>query len=88
MRYEPQGLDRYRAFDPSISRTRIANSQHVPSWQSVMIRCLQNGDNEAAQLIKDVGERALEEFLDSLEPKVEVPDLEEAERIKRALRAA
>lgn len=47
----------YAKFDPSISRGRIANHEHVPSWESVYIRLLQRSDNEAAQLVRDRNEK-------------------------------
>lgn len=57
MNYEPIGIDRYAKFDSAISRGRIANYKHVPCWQSVVIRCLQSGDFDAAQFIVDRNER-------------------------------
>jgi len=51
-RNEQIGIDRFARFDHSISRMRIANSVHTPSWLGAMIYCLRHGDFVSAELIE------------------------------------
>jgi len=51
MNYEKTGIDRWAKVDPSLIRLHQGHYEHVPTFDSVLIRILQRGDFEAAEFI-------------------------------------
>lgn len=68
---EKIGIDRFASFDPSVSRTRIAAHVHKPGYLGAIIYCLQHGDKESAEFIRDRNERS-EELREVVKGQVEL----------------